>query len=431
MRYLLAATLTVLSAAPAFADAVTYQGTLGGHDILVELTEPGDGAVAGRYTYLSQGADIPLQARSADDHSWVLAEEAPCGEDDCPPGPDMGVLDPPIGATWTLILSEDGRTLAGTWQPADKGKSLPIALEPVARRPLEEAPTPYAMHDRSALLGYDFDKPLTAETAPYDVLRLEVAQQFSEVERAADGSIYNYVSDPRTVVAFPSVLALSDGSSTSAINDTLREHRWRMSLDAFDCKSFVYGGFGRTNDNGVGGGTMGGYEDETVTVNYLSPRVMSWTETGSLFCGGAHPNNHADNYNYDVRTGDPLDLSRIFSGWVATPYGAMPGETADLSTARANPNDYMWGPDEDLAEWVSAHRIPDADTQFEDECGIDDLITENLDVRFEGDDKVVFTLTGLPSVMFACSTDLVTVSLADIPELLAPEAKTFFPALAN
>ena len=51
----------LLSTTPVLAfDAVTYKGTLGRSDILVELTDPAVGMVQGRYSYMSVGGDIPL-----------------------------------------------------------------------------------------------------------------------------------------------------------------------------------------------------------------------------------------------------------------------------------------------------------------------------------------------------------------------------------
>ena len=427
---LLAAALALLST-PAFADAVTYSGTLGGREIVVELTEPADGVVTGRYAILADGYDIPLQPRTAENGAWVLAEEAPCGDDDCPADDDGLVADPPIAAIWTLTLSDDGTSLIGTRRSEGaKAKSQPVALEAVARRALEEEPTPYFMHDRAMLLGFEADRPLNAQTAPYDMLRLSGGPlETGPIEPGEAGAFYGYTADPRTGFFFPSVLALP-GNTTTAINEALHNHRNRMAIDALSCKSLVYAGFGRTNNNGFGGGTLGGYEDETVTVTYLSPTVMSWTETGSLYCTGAHPYNHANNYNYDVKSGQPLDLSRIFSGWVARPFVAEPGETADLETARAHPDDYVWGPDDALIAWVRAHRQPPTDAQWERECGIDDLIAEYLDMRFERGDRVTFALSGLPHVMSACAGDLVTVPLSDMVELLTPEAGRFFPGLA-
>jgi hypothetical protein len=62
----LVALLLCLVTAPAFADAVTYTGTLGGKAIVLELTELKDGPLLGRYSYLSHGGDIPLHPLSAD-----------------------------------------------------------------------------------------------------------------------------------------------------------------------------------------------------------------------------------------------------------------------------------------------------------------------------------------------------------------------------
>ena len=52
-------------ALPAHAvDVLTFVGKLGNRDIVVELTPPEAGAVAGRYTFMDTGGDIPLVAVS-------------------------------------------------------------------------------------------------------------------------------------------------------------------------------------------------------------------------------------------------------------------------------------------------------------------------------------------------------------------------------
>jgi hypothetical protein len=428
MRFFAAIILGLFCAGPALADAVTYRGTLGGQAIVVELTQPSDGAVAGRYAYRSQGADIPLQPRSSAGDVWVLAEEAPCGEDDCVAGDNGVVPDPPIGAIWTLTVSGGGQALTGTWAAEGKSKALPIDLQKVGSRSLGDLqPTPYDLHDRAAALAYDPSSPLTVEDAPYDALRLE-ADLVAGREQEMDGSIFTFVVDPRTEFAFPRIIALADGSDPAAANQALELRHRRMSLGALDCKSFVYGGFGRNTSFSGAGGTLGGYEDELVTLTYLSPKVISWTEAGSLFCTGAHPYNHIDNTNLDVVTGQQLDLSRVFSGWVPRAYGADPDDIADPDIARANPDGYHWGPDPALTDWVLAHRRPDP---FAEECGADDLVGQFLAIRFKAGDHAVFTLEGLPHAISACEEDLVTVPLADIPELLAPEAYELFPSLAK
>jgi hypothetical protein len=84
MRQLIVAAI-LLTTTPVLAlDAITYKGTLGRSDIIVELTDPAEGMMTGRYSYLRVGGDIPLHNRDGID--WIeLAEEAGCGRSISPP----------------------------------------------------------------------------------------------------------------------------------------------------------------------------------------------------------------------------------------------------------------------------------------------------------------------------------------------------------
>ncbi|HZY67722.1 MAG TPA: hypothetical protein VFE52_04000, partial [Devosia sp.] len=88
MKYV-AALLLSLAASTAFAEAVTYEGTIGHIPIVVELSAPphaSGGEIFGRYFYAGQGVDIPLHAAPATRSRFGLVEEVPCDreENNCP-----------------------------------------------------------------------------------------------------------------------------------------------------------------------------------------------------------------------------------------------------------------------------------------------------------------------------------------------------------
>src|SRR5262249_18850759 len=154
---------------PAIADPVTYKGTLGKTAIVVELTDDpatSSGKIAGRYLYVSQGADIPLQPKAHQGRSLQLAEEEAC----------KGKLEQgeprPIGAVSKLTASDDVKTLEGSW--AGK-KTLPIKLERAGSRPVEgDAPkTPLDLYNYTEDTFLPGDKQVTMQTSPYDYLRLD------------------------------------------------------------------------------------------------------------------------------------------------------------------------------------------------------------------------------------------------------------------
>lgn len=425
----------LLATTPSFAiDAITFKGTLGTSDIVAEFTDPEQTMMLGRYSYLRVGGDIPLNNLDGIDE-FVLAEEAPCTEETCIQNDDGIVLDPPIGGTWTLQWSATDKTLTGTWQAEGKaGKTLPITLTEIGRRALPEGAelTPYDLYDSVFQLSYGGLSGFNAQTAPYDFAKMDVPLDQGDIQ-PVEGSTIRFVTDPRTKFAFPRIVALADGSAPDAANRGLAARHAKVNFRAFDCLAQIYAGFGANQYSiGMGPGTLGDYDSETIAVSYLSPTVMSWVESGSTWCGGAHPDNHSNSYSIDVRSGTTLALSKVLKDWTATSRKTMDDDGSEIDQAAAAdaPDDYYWSAGQPLIDYVIANRAPDPDADFEAECGIDELLATYLGVRFVPGDKVLFTLESLPNVVAACGGDMLTVPLADIPDLLAPTAADYFPSLA-
>lgn len=423
----------LLSATPAFAfDAITYKGTLGRANILVELTDPAVGMIQGRYSYLRVGGDIPLHNLDGID-SFEFAEEAPCSAATCQLDDDGMIIDAPVGARWKLNYSADGTMLLGTWAPADKpGKTLDISLTEIGRRSLPEGTeiTPMGLADSVFMQVYANKGEFSAATVPYDFAKMDVALTEGETQ-ALEGSTFRFVTDPRTVFAFPRVVALADGSSPDTVNRALAERHGVINLAAFSCLKNAYAGLSYSgSDVSMEGGSLGDYEGEYIAVGYLSPTVMGWTESGSTWCGGAHPNNHFSSFIIDVKTGQELALAKVFQHWTATGKIDDYEATVDPAAALAAPEDYFWAPGQDLIDYVLANYHP-ADPAYAEDCGVEELITSNLGIRFGPGDTAIFSLVGLPHAIFACTEDLLTVPLADIPQLLAPTASDYFPNLAS
>jgi hypothetical protein len=425
----------LLANTPAFAiDAITFKGTLGTSDIVVELTDPDQTMMLGRYSYLHVGGDIPLNNLDGVD-GFLLAEEAPCTEETCIQNNDGVVVDPPIGATWTLQWSATDKTLTGAWQAKGKaGKTLPIALKEIGRRTLPEGAelTPYDLYDSVFQLSYGGLSGFNAQSAPYDFAKMDVPLELGDIQ-AVEGSTIRFVTDPRTKFAFPRIVALADGSAPDAANRGLAARHAKINFRAFDCLAQIYAGFGANQYSaGMGPGTLGDYDSETIAVSHLSPTVMSWMESGSTWCGGAHPDNHSNSFSLDVRTGTTLALAKVLKDWTATSRKTGNDDGADIDQAAADaPDDYYWSAGQKLIDYVIANHLPDPDADFEAECGIDELIATYLGARFVPGDQVLFTVEGLPNVVAACGGDLLTVRLADIPDLLAPTASDYFPDLAR
>jgi hypothetical protein len=419
-----------LVASPVLADAVTYRGTLGDLPIVLELSDPADAAsevTVGRYFYAAKGVDIPLHVEEAKPNALTLAEEAPCGETDCEID-QSGLIQPrEPAARWQLAIADAGATLTGTWT-ASSGNTLPLDLARIGSRmvTLSDPPAPRDLADM-AMAVLAGDAKLGPETSPYDALKVDVPLTHSGETHWGDVA-FDYVTDPRTEFRYPRIVSAGATDPANA-NAALAQRHWGMVLDALDCKSRVYQGMNWSDGINPGAGTLGGYEDETLEVTYLSPRLLSFTESGSLFCGAAHPDNHSTITNLEVATGEPLDLSRIFKGWIARDYTT--GEAVNLATARLDPHSYQWGPDDALAAFVRAHMNPDdtGDADFAAECGFDELIKTNLAIGFKQPDIVTFTFGGLPYAIQACAIDLYAAPITDLRAFLTPEAAAWFHEL--
>lgn len=424
----------LLAASPALADAVTYQGTLGRSAIVLELSEPAESADAklvGRYFYQAKGIDIPLDARASAPGTVMLAEELPCPDDDnktCQPGDGDTPAGPaPVGPTWTLVASADGQSLSGTW--TNKGKALPVTLSRIGTRKLpgDFDGTPAGL---AAIVDdlSDGTTPFSATGSPYDFQRLQVLVTAGPVIRWGDVA-FHYVTDPRTRFPFPRI-DKAGATDLTAANAALEQRHWQWDQAAFSCGSQAYLGLGWIDTSSDATSGLGGWPDESIEVTYLSPTLMSWDEAGSLFCGGAHPDNHDDPNTIDVRTGKPLDMSLIFRGWVPTPVDdSMP---KDLASARAKPDDYLWGPDKTLADFIYKHLPPDeqaADDNDNGDCGTMDNIQRNLAITFVKGEIVRFGLSAMPAVAANCNGKLVDVPLSAVKALLTSAAAHYFPSL--
>ncbi|MER9562605.1 hypothetical protein [Mesorhizobium sp. M0571] len=382
------------------AEPVTYSGKLGKSDIVVEFTgDPAapDGPLAGRYFYRSKGVDIPLQARSQKGSKFELAEEEECGADNCGDGKVA-----PIAAVWRLASSDRGKTLEGSWN----GKqALSLRLKRVASREAtdSEPGSPFDLHDFSDMTFFADDTPITMETSPYDYLRLDTPLDTGETAGWPDAT-YHYVVDPRTKFATPWIVQLSGNVPVTAANALLEDRRRRANLGALSCAARQYAGFNEVGPiDGGDDDTLGGYEDSQSQVTSLTPRLMSWQESGSLFCGGAHPTNYSDAYIMDVRRGVLLGLQDIFSDTVDGKPG--PSLVSFVKQRRKKPTNQ-------------------SDIDHEAECGMDDLIGENLAASLwrEGDKQVlVFGLQGLPHAIQACGDDVLELPVSEVRDLFKPE----------
>lgn len=269
------------------AERTVYTGTLQGvGDIVMELdSAAADGELTGRYFYPKNGVDIPLKGTVkslAEPLTYQAAKQ---------PGAKPA-------ATWQGTLDAQG--YRGVWIDTRTGKQRSFTLKRVAQ------------YDASALTpdgGIEFGVEIDAARVPYDTLKLAGHAEPVGDDIGSATVAYRMWRDPRTQFSYPRLSRHPDKAVMARVNHLLEQRHWRMSHAALACKATAY-----TSD-GPSAGTLGNYEEEVVKVPWLSSALMTVTESGSLDCGGAHPNNHFDPYTLDLLRGETLDWNRVFDAY--------------------------------------------------------------------------------------------------------------------
>ncbi len=290
------------------AQRIVYSGTLdGAGEVVMELDAQAadNGVLTGRYFYPKAGVDIPLQGTEQ-----ALAEPPPnwkttSNRASANTPPDT----PPTAATWQG--TRDAQSYRGTWTDARSGKRRGFELRRVAQYDTR-ATAPGVIRN-----GVQTYPDVNAETAPYDTLKMAGhAEPFGE--EIGNGAVaYRMWRDPRTLFPYPRLSRHPDEQVVRRVNHLLEQRHWRKSLEALQCLAQAY-----TSDV-PNSGTLGNYDEEAISVSWLSRALMTVTERGSLDCGGAHPFNHFEPYTYDLLRGDILDWNRVFDAYVSRPDGRV------------------------------------------------------------------------------------------------------------
>lgn len=389
-------------------DRVVYQGTLGNALVVMELEAPNAARTDynGRYFYPRYGVDIPLQGQLA-----ALDEAIPRFEkgeviDESAADRDGRVFDDP--KTSNPRISWQGKLLDGVyqgmWHDTRSNRQIPFVLKPVAHydpdliRPgsveaVTNAITP------GAGSGIAYDARITLRNAPYDFLKMQYPLQMGK--EVLVGKVgYRMVIDTRTHFAYPRLTRHPDAAVLTRTNQLLEQRHWHMSLDALACAATLY------TDAGPAAGSLGGYDQESISISYLTSTVMSVVESGSTYCGGAHPNNHYEPYTLDLRQGGYLDFNRLLPAWKAGEYGAEVDPALErfiVGKLKAN-----------------AHK-PGA----EDDPECQGVLVEYLALEFQAPDKLAFDVSGIGHAMGVCLGPQLVLPLRDLKPVLRPGARRY------
>ncbi|MDC7683902.1 hypothetical protein PQU92_11490 [Asticcacaulis sp. BYS171W] len=396
MRRLIAVLLSVY-AFPAAADTITqtvYEGTLGKNPIVMEVrsaTVDGKTLYAGQYYYTKYRGLIPLEAIA---DGLMLGERPYCEEAQCP-------------FTGTFTLTPTSAGLSGQWRASGKRTSVDVALKKVATHAIV---SPNPVREAGDLMVVDTvmeapGKPVADD--PFRFRRLNQDNLYGP-ETVAGPVAYRTVTDKATGVHYLNLTRHPDAAVMKKVNATLDIERYFRLEGALDCLSMK--GF-------TGAGTTGGYDETTEKVVYITPTLMAVEDSGSTYCGGAHPNNYWVIHTYDLRQGGELDFDRVLKLY-NRPVGWKDGddlpETAEYKALQAKLNP--------KSPWFAADVDP--------ECLGEDVDSYGGGYSFSFNAKgLVVSRTDLPHALGACMGVYYVVPYAELKALWRPEAKAYFPNL--
>lgn len=376
------------------ASAQIYSGMLGTLQVVMEL-QPASGKEVrqGRYFYRHQGVDIPLKGQADDlleglplDAQTLsqLEQSAAAGQ----------TVEPPVfkdlqGRSVHWQGQVQGDEYRGTWRDDRRGRSHPFVLKRVTAQDaarLDAGRTPLPANPRY----------ITATTQLYEFLRLSVPLKQGQLTTVVPGLAWRLVQDRRTQFWFPRLARHPDAQVMARVNALLEQQHWAMNLDALGCKSSQY------QQTFAGAGTLAGYEKHSVRVTYLSPSLMSVLAQGSTVCGGPPQREHSP-MTFDLRRGEPLDFSRIFTGVDGAQYTQA------------------------FAEYVKS--LQGAPGVVDDDTGCADDWPAGMTLYFKAPAQLAVATSLSNGVQKYCLATHMTVPLSRLRPLLRPGAGEYLPDL--
>lgn len=389
----IATTLLAVSAAGSAlaqvpATQTVYEGTIGKAPVVIEIVRQGNLTTA-QYFYSRYHLSIPLQASGP----LSFEERTNCWEDTCP-------------LVGRLQLKATATGLSGQWLgQAGKKINRDIVLKKVAERRF--TPTERVADATSLRSSLSYDSPVAALDNPY--LSRLYDSGLTEGKATDNGAFaVRAVTDKTTGVPGVRLTRAPDAKTLPLANRLLDGLRFQMVDGALSCLA-------ESKDDNPAAGTAGGFDETTTDVTYMSATLMTVEQSGSTFCGGAHPNNFWNRTTYDLKTGQALDPDRVLKLYARparTDTDGAPVATAEYQALKAKLTP--------KSPWF----VGDKD---QDECLSDDL---GYGYALSFNDKgLVFSLQDLPHVMGVCMGEYYVVPYAALKSLWRPEAKTYFNGL--
>jgi hypothetical protein len=109
------------------------------------------------------------------------------------------------------------------------------------------------------------------------------ASTFADVE-------VRFVKDSAFGITYPVIGTFPDEQRKTQINDLLLQHHRRSVEQYRDCKNGEPAAWAQAKPE----------PEFSYSIDFASPTLLSITESGSVFCGGAHPSNYTLPITYDL-----------------------------------------------------------------------------------------------------------------------------------
>jgi hypothetical protein len=250
-----------------------FEGTLGKAKILVELNAwqdtssfPSCCSDGSRYSYLPRNYDLKLALEKAGDRLEFTEATVPHYAI-----AELPEDSPDRTGRWSLKVMGD--KAVGTWTARDGKKTLPIALKRLSLAP--QAAVPQDGNRLVATYNLRWFKDIKISGAAKPV-------RFGKVTLA-------FERDSAFHLPMPVFTAMPDKTRMGKANELLRGYYTQSLMTNRDCINNL------AHESNVPKEPEFNFE-----VVYASPTVVTISEGGSVFCGGAHPNNYATYLTFDL-----------------------------------------------------------------------------------------------------------------------------------
>jgi hypothetical protein len=386
--------MVVLELEKADRETVEESADLSGTALAPELPpetrqQPEPELYIGRYFYARQGVDIPLfgaLARLAEpkqrSERTEEEQEAYCTPEECKAPPK---------AYWEgQIVQERFR---GQWVDATTQRTHRFDLQRVARYDPEKTYTES---------GLNYEAEINPQQRPYVYLKLQgyAVPVGAIVPGQTESVAWQSFRDPRSQFKYPRLVRHPNPDIMKRVNDLLEQRHWQMTLAALGCVSSAYDG------NGMSGGTLGGYEDETLQVDFLTETLMSVVESGNTYCDGVYSNNHYNPFTLDLIRGEYLDWNRLFKAFVRGEDGFRKPSPEIMALVEKIPKE------ERLENCISAQTM-----------------RGYLALHFDSPGHLALVISGIGLAGSVCRGKLAEIPFSDLGALLKPAAQRYFPEL--